>query len=402
MKLKPFSIFAGLGVAFGVGAVVTGCLHPSGARVPAAPASAVAATATSTGVPVKADGPGVPLLRPASAASSGKEMSGGAAIDTVAAASKSKGVLSKDLFTSFEHGQYRLQVGDVVEVYVLGSPDTLAKDVPIALDGKLYYMFGAGIPAVGRTPSEVAHAIEARLATLFNNAQVSIIPKSFSGNRIMVFGKVRYPNLYSLDSSLTVRQAIARAGGLAQGSYRGTTVEISSLRDSYLRRGDQLIPVNFERLITLNDPAQDVFVRPGDIIYIGSGLGKSSEVYLLGHVREQKTAAYTDGMTLVGLISGGSELGGGYLPESDLNRLIILRGPLDHPDVIEANLKDILTGKARDVLLTPGDIVYVPEKPYQYLRDVVQSALMTFARSMGTNAGGSTADQVIPATTNGN
>jgi protein involved in polysaccharide export with SLBB domain len=382
MKLKVFSIFVGLGMAFGVGAVVTGCLHPSGARASAASPSAPAA--------------GTPLAVSPSASST---KGGGAAIDAVAAASKAKGVLSKELFTAFEHSRYRLQVGDVVEVYVLGSPDTLAKDVPIALDGKLYYMFGNGIPAAGRVPSEVAHDIEAGIGTLFNNAQVSIIPKSFSGNRIMVFGKVRYPNLYPLDSSLTVRQAIARAGGLAQGSYRGTTVEIASLRDSYLRRGDQLIPVNFERLITLNDPTQDVFVRPGDIIYIGSGLGKNSEVYLLGHVKEQKTAAYTDGMTLVGLISGGSELGGGYLPESDLNRLIILRGPLDHPDVIEANLKDILTGKARDVLLTPGDIVYVPEKPYQYLRDVVKSALMTFARSMGTNAGGSTADQVIPVTT---
>lgn len=418
MRLTRVSIFVGLGTMCGVGALLAGCLHPFGARVPppaaAAPVPAAAAAVTPTATS-KAAAPGEPRAVKAAgtaaagpakvtAAAPGREPASRAARDVAAAASKSKGVLPKEFFTAFDRGQYRLQVGDVVEVCILGNPDTLARDVPIALDGKLYYMFGNGIPAAGRVPSEVARDIEAGIGTLFNNARVSIIPKTFSGNRILVFGKVTFPDIYPLDSSLTVRQAIARAGGLAQGYYRGTTVEISSLKDSYLRRGDQLIPVNFERLITLNDATQDIYVRSGDIIYIGSGLGKGSEVYLLGKVREQKVAPYTGGMTLVGLITGGADLGGGgYLPESDLNRLIILRGPLDHPDVIEANLQDILTGKARDVLMAPGDIVYVPEKPYQYLRDVVQSALMTFARSMGTNAGGSTADQIIsPAFSNSN
>jgi len=297
-------------------------------------------------------------------------------------------------------GQYRLQVGDVVEVGILNNDDTVSRDVPIALDGKLYYMFGKGVPAAGRTPAEVAAEIEQSIRNLFNSPVVSIIPQSFSGNRVMVFGMVAYPNIIQLDSVLTIRQAVARTGGLAQGLHRGAAVEISSLKDSYLRRGDQLIPVDFDRLFTLNDESQDVYLRPGDVLYIGSGLGKGREVYLLGgNLTDQKAVPYTDGMTLVALLTSGADQTGGYMAAADMERIVILRGPLDKPDVHEVNLKDILTGKSRDVLLESGDIVYVPDKPYKYLREVVKTAVMNFGRAFGGNLGDRAADNVISTST---
>ena len=201
----------------------------------------------------------------------------------------------------------------------------------------------------------------------------------------MALGKVVYPAIYPLDSALTLRQALARAGGLAQGIYRGTTIELAALKDSYLLRNGQRVPVDLEALIKRNDASQDIYMRPGDVLYIASGLGQ--EVYLMGAVGEEKAAAYTDGMTLVQLISGSSERGGGYKPSARLNQVLILRGALDAPQMIEVDLARILTGHVPDVLLMAGDIVYVPEKPYRFARELARTVVLTFVRSFASEAG---------------
>jgi polysaccharide export outer membrane protein len=299
-------------------------------------------------------------------------------------------------FSPYDPAAYRLTVGDVVELSVFGFPETVAV-TPVAPDGKLYYLFLDGIPAAGRVRADVARDVEAALDQMFNHPAVSILPRQFAENRFLALGKVVYPSVYPLESALTLRQAIARAGGLAQGIYRGTTIELASLRDSYLLRHGKRVPVDFEALIHRNDASQDIHVRPGDIIMIASGLGR--EVFLMGAVGEQKAAGYTDGMTLADLISGQSERGGGYRPTARLNKVLIVRGALDHPTSFDVNLARILEGRDPDVFLMPGDIVYVPEKPYRFARDLTRAVVLTFVRTFASEAGASLVDETIFLTT---
>lgn len=294
--------------------------------------------------------------------------------------------LPGDYFLPYNPSDYRLAIGDVVEVSVFGHKDTIIEGLPVAPDGKLYYMFGDGVPAAGRKPGEVSRDIEKRLVRLFNEPRVDILPKSFSGQRFLVLGKVQYPGVFPLDSVVTLRQAIANAGGLAQGIYRGTTIEIASLSESYLLRSGARVPVDFEALINRNDASQDIYLRPGDVIYIASGLTQSREVYLLGAVAEQKTVAYRDGMTLVELIAGSSDRGGGTLDTARLSKILIVRGALKDPETIEVDLASILVGRKADVYLRPGDLVFVPEKPYRFARDLARTAVLTFVRMFAAEA----------------
>jgi len=122
-----------------------------------------------------------------------------------------------ECFVPHSPEERKLQVGDVVEVGIFGQRDTVAKAIPIAPDGKLYYMFLPGIQAEGRKAVEVANEMESKLSHLFNNPQVSIIPKQFISNRFAILGKVNVGSLYPLETAITVRQAIARAEGIQQG-----------------------------------------------------------------------------------------------------------------------------------------------------------------------------------------
>ncbi|MEI8139620.1 MAG: SLBB domain-containing protein [bacterium] len=303
-------------------------------------------------------------------------------------------MLPADCFLPYSPSDYKLAIGDVVEVAVFGFSDTIAS-LPIAPDGKLYYMFGDGVPAAGLKPEVVAGIIQGRLTKLFNNPRVTILPKSFASTKYLVLGKVQYPGTFPLDSAITLQQAIANAGGLAQGIYRGTTIELASLRDSYLIRDGKRLHVNFEALMNKQDPAFNIYIRPGDVIYIASGLGSSREVYLLGEVAEQKTIGYRDNMTLIELLAGSSDRAGGYTDEANLRRVVILRGALNNPQTFEVNVSRILNGREPDVYLMPGDLIYVNSKPFRFARDLARTIVLTFVRSFSAEAGGRFVEESI-------
>lgn len=326
--------------------------------------------------------PPAQLVKTAPVAATNTVAKGVPATNAVAAAT-----LPPECFLPYSTLDYRLAVGDLVEVSVFGFDDTVAL-VPIAPDGKLYYMFGNGIPAVGRKPEEVAHEIQSSLTRLFNNPRVTVLPKTFAGARFLVLGKVQYPGTFMLDSAITLQQALAKAGGLAQGIYRGTTIELASLRDSYLIRDGSHLPVDFEALINKQDSSQNVYLRPGDVVVIASGLGSTREVYLMGQVAEQKAIGYRDNMTLVELLAGSSDRAGGYTDQANLRRVVILRGALSKPETLEVNVARVLSGRDPDVYLMPGDLIYVPEKPFRFARDLARTIVMTFVRSFAAEAGG--------------
>jgi polysaccharide export outer membrane protein len=306
--------------------------------------------------------------------------------------------LAPECYLPYSPSEYKLAVGDLVEVSVFGFADTIAA-IPIAPDGRLYYMFGDGVQAAGRKPEEVAHDIQGRLVRLFNNPRVTILPKSFAATQYLVLGKVQNPGTFPLTSAITIQQAIANAGGLAQGIYRGTTIELASLRDSYMIRDGKRIPIDFYALMNKHDPVYDIYVRPGDLIQIASGLGSTREVYLLGEVAEQKTIGYRDNLTLIELLAGSSDRAGGYTTEANLSRVVILRGALENPQVFDVDVAGVLRGKVPDVYLMPGDLVYVPSKPFRFARDLTRAFVLTFVRSFSAEAGGRfVVENIFPAT----
>ncbi len=270
-----------------------------------------------------------------------------------------------------------LQVGDEVEVSVFGQRDTIAENVPIAPDGKLYYRFLPGIQAEGRTADAIARERDSKLGHLFNNPEVSIIPTKFIGNKFAIFGKVENGGVYPLDTPTTVRQAIAKAQGISLGKYHDSWISIHNYKDSWLMRGNEKIPVNFEALMTKDDFSEDIYIRPGDVIYIASALGR--EIYLMGEVNQQQSQPFTAGLTLTQLISGLDAGAGGYKEDTaDIKRVVILRDALNDPKVFKVNLEAILKGKEHNVFLEAGDIVYVPEKSFLFTRNLVKAMFQTF------------------------
>lgn len=293
--------------------------------------------------------------------------------------------MTRDFFEPYDTGKYRVSIGDVLEISIFGHTDTINREVPVAPDGKLYYYFTEGISAEGKSIQEIEHDIESRLGHLFNTPEVSIIPRRVVSSKYTILGKVKIPGSYYIQSATTLRQAIGEAGGFAEGGYRGTSINTASLKNSFVIRDGKRLPIDFEKLMGVEDVENDIYVRPGDYIYIASAL--MDEVHRVGAFREPRSVSFEDGLTLVGLVSGRSGIGGGYLPEAHIRQIIIVRGAIEDPQVSVVNLEAILEGKEPDIYLQSGDIVYIPNKPYRWLRQLVRVAIYSYVTSFTGTAG---------------
>jgi len=299
--------------------------------------------------------------------------------------------LKKENFSPYTaiKNEYRIQEGDILEVMIFSEKETISKEAPVAPDGRLYFLFVDGVQAEGRTLKEVATDITAKISHLYPNAEVSVFPKKVVNQHYMILGKVGKAGVYPITSSVTLRQAIGDAGGIAYGGYKGTTIAIASLRESFIVREGKKLDVDFSKLLFSEGSDQDIYVLPGDYIYIASSLVK--QVYLIGNVKEQKPIPYFDGMTLVQAISGPSGVTGGFRiggwEAANVSQIMIVRGSLSSPQVMCVNLYKIIDGSARDVYLQPGDIVYIPNKKFRFGRELVRLAVDTFVQEFGTAAG---------------
>ncbi|MEO1173999.1 MAG: polysaccharide biosynthesis/export family protein [Myxococcota bacterium] len=83
----------------------------------------------------------------------------------------------------------------------------------------------------------------------------------------------------------------------------------------------------------------------------------SKKVYVLGQVKTPGTFVYEDGMTVVQAIT----LAGGFTPLAESNGIYVTRLIAGKEKQIEVPVEDIGQGLARNFVLIPGDIVYVPE-----------------------------------------
>jgi len=290
---------------------------------------------------------------------------------------------------------YLLGVGDVVEIEIAGIPGTRTETF-ILPDGRLYYDLAGGVEADGLTIVELAARLKNRLEADYSSPEVNINLVEVNSRRFWVLGRVFKPGLYPLKQPTNLLEAISQAGGLFTSRFSGSTEELADLGNSFLIRNGEVLPIDFEALLRKGDMSQNVYLRPDDYIYLPSAL--SQNVYVLGHVRQPQSIGYKDRLTIVGAVAAAK----GPIPGAYLKKVIIVRGSLREPKIAVVDLGAILKGQARNIVLRPFDIVWIPRSPWDKLNEyfwlIANTAAQTIAVREGARAVDATADTapVIP------
>lgn len=275
---------------------------------------------------------------------------------------------------------FTLGPGDVLDIELIGAPEGPQRTF-VGPDGKLYFHLLSGQQVWGLTLPQTQRLLEKELARFVQTPQVSLTLREVHSRRVWVLGRVNTPGLYDLGQPMTVLEAVSKAGGLFTSRMGGTTEELADLHHSFLIRGDQLVPVDFDALIRHGDTSQNVYLEPDDFLYLPSSMG--SQVYVLGAVQQPRAVAFKEQVTLVTALANCRGLAPGAKP----GKIAIIRGSLTTPSIAIVDAGPILTGKAPDILLRPRDIVYVPQTSPGSLSSYAELIVRTFARTVAANEG---------------
>ena len=277
-------------------------------------------------------------------------------------------------------GAFVLGPGDQLDMEMTGNPASRAT-VTVGLDGKIYYSLLPGIDVMGLTVDQARARVETELSKYVIQSKVSMSLRVVGSEYVWLVGRMSRPGIYPMPGPMTLLEALTMAGGTASAPSTLSTVNLADLRHSFVMRQGQVLPVNFVSLLQEGDMSQNIYLHPDDFVFIPSSL--SQEIYVLGSVLSPRTVPFSDPMTLISAIAGAN----GPAENAYLGHVAIVRGSLSQPELIEVDYNAVLRGKAPNVLLEPGDIVYVPLSPYRYITDYANLIVNTFVRTWSANMG---------------
>ena len=159
---------------------------------------------------------------------------------------------------------YVIGPGDALQIFVWRNPE-LTTGVPVRPDGKISTPLVEDMPAVGKTPTQLARDIEKVLAVYVKQPQVNVIvtqPAS-AYSQIKVIGQVLHAAAVPYREGMTVMDAVLAVGGLTTFAA-GNRAQLVRTID-----GKQIeLHVKLDALLNHGDMSQNLPVRPGDVLVV--------------------------------------------------------------------------------------------------------------------------------------
>src|SRR5213594_13129 len=249
---------------------------------------------------------------------------------------------------------YRLGPGDVLEVQIAGRLEVIRQQAVVDLEGAINVPPLGALPVGGLTLLEAHRKVSERARDVFKYADATITvvaPRTFE---VTVSGDVERPGTLQTTATRRVYDVILEAGGV---SPRG------SMRNIVLTRRSAARTIDLLAFQLRGDLTQNPFVEEGLRIHVPP---RSGSVTLSGAVR--RPGEYEIGTTpsLRELL----ELVGGLSPTAAIGDARLTRvGSGDRKEAMPLDLRAALT-PSTDLLLRPGDAIYVPT--ISSLQDVIE------------------------------
>ena len=251
-----------------------------------------------------------------------------------------------------EEPAYHMNAGDQIEIRVYDHPD-LGMTTRIGPDGMVGFAFMGQVKLSGQTIAQGAECIREGLAPYVKNPVVSITILDVQSETATIAGSCAKPGVYGVSNSTRLADFYAMAGSSASRLFNGVNVDVADLDHSIFVRNGEILPVDFHKAIDKGDLLHNIRVRKGDYVFIAQRMEAS--VIICGEVNNPHKRLFEPGMGLIETLTSA-----GWMKETHWSHVIIIREGLSNPKLYKVNVDGIIAGKCRNVLLKPGDVVYVP------------------------------------------
>jgi len=256
---------------------------------------------------------------------------------------------AKDVFVR----AYRIGPGDLLEIKVFEVKE-LDQTVRVSEDGSITLPLLGRVMVEGLTQESVVQKLTGLLSAKYvKNPQVTIFIKEYKNQQVAVIGAVVKAGNYELVGRKNLLQIISMAGGFSETA--GNDVFI--LREG-VDGATSTINIDLRDLLGNANQTLNVPIEPNDIINVP--VDREIRVFVMGRVTKPGaiTAKLSEGVTLLQAIADAGGLAEGA-KEGSIT--ITRKDKTGKEQKIRVNLKSIIKGKKKDIVLREGDVVYVPE-----------------------------------------
>lgn len=156
--------------------------------------------------------------------------------------------------------EYVIQPGDQLDIKLFYNPE-LNETVSVRPDGVISLQLIDDLKAAGLTASELDEEITVRYSAELQKPTVTVIVRSFTGQRVYVGGEVNVQGLFDFTTGMTPLQAVLNAGG-----FKETANPTAAL---IIRKGPENRPVPIRVNLKENLYGADGgLLQPQDVVYV--------------------------------------------------------------------------------------------------------------------------------------
>src|SRR6056297_3471356 len=261
-------------------------------------------------------------------------------------------LLSMAVNTDSSDGVYRLGPGDEISVNVFGVEE-LSDNYRIDGMGRVSLPLIGAVEVSGYTLTETEDVLERRFgAEYLRNPQITVSVMAFRSQQFTAVGAVSQPRVYNTERQITLIEALAMAGGLAEkaGPYVYLTDRVRNPETGEL--GTRSLAISVEDL-TQSRPEVNVVLGEAALINVPP----AGSVFVEGAVERPGVYQQRGETTVLKAIA----MAGGLTFEAKRNTIFVLRrapetGEWEQQQVA---MDDIRASPNADIPLSDGDIVVV-------------------------------------------
>ena len=248
---------------------------------------------------------------------------------------------------------YILGHGDELEITIFWGNTGTAENykiynVEIQTCGEIFLPLIGKIKITNLTSDEVKRKLLLLSREYIRNPQVTVKVTNFVSRKVVVFGEAE-SGIYPIKTNTRIAELLSSIGGVRY------IADLANIRVS--RKNGEIIIVNFLKLLNENDKSQNILLQPDDLILIPAN--KESKIVVLGAVNSPRVIPISGKMSIIealGMAQGGNR-------QAKLSEVKIIRFVKKKKSVYTVNLKELMEqSRASNVMLIPGDIVFVPSK----------------------------------------
>lgn len=159
---------------------------------------------------------------------------------------------------------YKIGIGDVLEIITWKEPDFSRNNVLVRLDGKITIPMLDDILAAGKQPSQLKKNIETLMKHYIESPNVTVIVREPVSQKFYILGEVQRIGEYPLVKQLTIVQAFAMAGGFTEWATKKEILLFRKQKNKHTK----VIKVDYKKIIKGEGLDQDIVIKADDTIIV--------------------------------------------------------------------------------------------------------------------------------------